>query len=389
MKKIKVAFIRFPESLYKKGKVVRGGSEIVNQQIVDYLRKSGVEVVEFAPKTPQRLRLIEIPGIGTPLMFQELLQYIDEINSCDVVITTNWFGTIIPEITKPLIVIFHSCSKAVSEAIKKRNNPDYELTEKWLAKIREFGLGYESHQSLHEQVISIEEGYFCKNANAIVAVSAKLHSYLRDFYSLNAEKTIVINNPYDPTWSGRTVNKDFQKDKMRIICVSRLGADQDAFIGKGGDRMLECFSRLGEIPKTLVIASGKKSYRNVYESNVANLEMIENAPHDKVADGLAHAEISLHFSRCEACQMTLIESMYMGTVPVSFRIGVAEELIQNGTNGFLINSVDEMIEKVEFLNKNPDVASKMAEQARQTIESELSIKSVGDKYLDLIKRLVG
>ena len=94
---MKIAFIRYPEYYYENNSIIRGGSEIANQYLIDYLKSvEGVEVNEYSPETPERLDLISIPAVGTPLVFQDLLKRIDEINKNDILIRTNWFGFIIP-----------------------------------------------------------------------------------------------------------------------------------------------------------------------------------------------------------------------------------------------------------------------------------------------------
>jgi glycosyltransferase involved in cell wall biosynthesis len=166
-----------------------------------------------------------------------------------------------------------------------------------------------------------------------------------------------------------------------------LPVDRNGFIGKGADRMLELFSRLPEMPKILIASTKPNSYDKLLQKYIKNVSKIENAERQKVGSELASSKISFHPSRCEACQLTLIEAMMMKNVVITFPIGAAEELVKNGENGFIVNSVKEAVEIINKISKNPEEMERVASNARNKILIELSADKIGSKYLSIFQKI--
>jgi glycosyltransferase involved in cell wall biosynthesis len=59
--------------------------------------------------------------------------------------------------------------------------------------------------------------------------------------------------------------------------------------------------------------------------------------------------ILLITSRYEGFSLSLIEGMSQGLIPVTYAVGIAPEIIQNGENGFLIHSQKEGKKAIEYL----------------------------------------
>lgn len=385
---MKIAWLRYPQKLYSNGKVLRGGSEIANQYIIDYLRQKGVEVIDFMPESDERIGLMDLPAIGTPLMFQDLLKKIDQINACDLVVTTNWFGAILPEIKKPLLTIFHSNASLVLDSIKDENITDKKLLNKWFKIAQKYDLATPSSQSKHEMVITLGESYFAQNSQAIVAVSFLLKNSLEKYYNASKNKITVINNTYATDWQNIAIDKEFRTNNLSIINITRLPNDYNGFVGKGTDRILEIFHSFPHFSKILIAADKPGTYDQILKGQIKNVTIKENADRQTVGEELAKAHISIHCSRCEACQLTLIEAMLQQTVPITFKVGVAEELIRSGQNGFLVNNIGEMKKHIKWLNCHPVEAKSMALKAQETIKQNLSIEKIGGQYLDLIKSII-
>ena len=62
--------------------------------------------------------------------------------------------------------------------------------------------------------------------------------------------------------------------------------------------------------------------------------------------------------------------------------------IENGVNGFLINEVDEAVEKVLYILKNPEIAKKMGIKGREKIKNEFLLIKHVENYLDLFLDLI-
>ncbi len=383
---MKIGWIRYPEKLYKSGRVTKGGSETANQYVINFLRSKGCEVIDFMPETNERINLIDLPALGTPLMFQDLVKRIVEMNGCDIVVTTNWFGAILPELKVPLVTVFHSNSSMVMESIKDKNITDKETLDKWLNIVKKYSLAKPSIQQDHEKVISFGEKYFATKSDLIISVSDLLKQSLTEFYGSEAGKIQVIFNSFDNQWLEVNVGKSFDGE-LNLINVTRLPDDFNGFVGKGADRTFEVFSKV-DLDKVLVASGKPVAYRSFIDENLNRVKLVESADRQTVASELANAHISIHCSRCEACQLTLIEAMLMKTVPISFKVGVASEFIEHGKNGFLVDSVDEMLEYVKVLREDRKKMAEMASLARETILQKCSINEIGQKYLEVFGHII-
>ncbi|TSC93691.1 MAG: Glycosyltransferase [Candidatus Berkelbacteria bacterium Athens1014_28] len=385
---MRIGFLRYPKKLYESGKVLRGGSEIANQHLIDFLRSSGVEVIEFMPESAERLKLINIPAIGTPLMFQELLHKIDKINTCDLLITTNWFGAIIPEVKVPLVTIFHANASMVLDSIQDKNIFDKGILSKWLEKVEPYKIGQISDQSKHETVITISESYFANNSDRVIAVSRFLKESLVKYYSADRKKIDVVLNTYPDDWSNINVDRKLAKKNISLVCLTRLPVDYNGFVGKGADRIFELFSSVSGINKVLIASTKPKSFDKLLKDFFPDVEYFENSSRREVGEQIANTQLSFHPSRCEACQLTLIEAMMMRNVVITFPVGVAEELIENGKDGFIVNSVKEAIKIINWLKNQPEEIERIATNARSKVLTNLSKEKIGGQYLKIFQELI-
>lgn len=378
---MKIAFIRYPEDVYQTGQAVRGGSEVTNQIIIDGLSALDAEVTEFAPKTRARLALQPVPAVGTPLMFQDLLRYLDEINRQDVVITTNWFGAILPEIKPPLATIFHTDALMVAEAAAQA-----EPIQPWLEKAQALGITPDISTSLFEQVGGFIDGYGLSHSSAVVAVSRRLEASLRQHHPEATGKMTVIHNPYPHNWQAD--EKSFAGSGLKVVSITRLPATYIGFLSKGADRLLEVCQRLGASqPITLALATEPGRYTSLVREAGDHIQLLENATRAAVRGLLAESHITLHTSRAESFMLTLAEVMAMANVPVAFPAGAVEELLVDGQNGFIVQTVAEMIERVRYLNGHRLQARQMAEAARQTVLSRLAPQTIAQQYLRLCQEI--
>lgn len=78
--------------------------------------------------------------------------------------------------------------------------------------------------------------------------------------------------------------------------------------------------------------------------------------------------------------LVIAESMACGTPPIAFRRGAAPEIISDGTTGFLVDTLEEMVAAVERAPQISPIA------CRARIDKHFSIEQMIDGYLDLYQR---
>lgn len=78
--------------------------------------------------------------------------------------------------------------------------------------------------------------------------------------------------------------------------------------------------------------------------------------------------------------MVMAESMACGTPVIAFKKGAAKEIIKNGKNGYLVNDLEEMVNKIKDLNKIK------RESCREYVKNSFSIDSCAKRYLNVYRK---
>ena len=79
--------------------------------------------------------------------------------------------------------------------------------------------------------------------------------------------------------------------------------------------------------------------------------------------------------------------MLMGNVPVAFPTGIVEELIENGRNGFIVETVEEALEKIGQLVQNKQLLEEMSKNAQKTVLNKMSPGKIGELYKTLFEKI--
>ncbi|HEV2662880.1 MAG TPA: glycosyltransferase family 4 protein [Ktedonobacteraceae bacterium] len=81
--------------------------------------------------------------------------------------------------------------------------------------------------------------------------------------------------------------------------------------------------------------------------------------------------------------MVMIEAMALGCPVISFARGAAPELIVDGQTGFLVDTLDEMVERI------PRIADLDRHAARSHVEEHFSARTMAEGYLRVYRALAG
>ena len=95
-------------------------------------------------------------------------------------------------------------------------------------------------------------------------------------------------------------------------------------------------------------------------------------------------------SLSEGIPMALLEAMAESRPIVASRVGGIPEIIEDGVEGFLVESMDvnNLAERCRRLLESPDVARKMGEQGRNRVEREFSATAMADRVISVYKELL-
>lgn len=171
-----------------------------------------------------------------------------------------------------------------------------------------------------------------------------------------------------------------------------------AFLGrispeKRPDRAIEIATRAGI---HLKIAAKVDAYdRNYYEKKIKpmieqspNVEFIGEISDEQKAEFLGNASVLLFpIDWPEPFGLVMIEAMAHGTPVISFRNGSAPEVITDGITGFLVNSVEEAVEKSKLI---PSIdRAKCQKRCAELFSIENVISSYLRSYEDVIEEFHG
>ncbi len=82
--------------------------------------------------------------------------------------------------------------------------------------------------------------------------------------------------------------------------------------------------------------------------------------------------------------MSTVEAMAAGAVPIVINKGGLKETVQNGVNGFLWHTPEELISKTQLLIGHPDMLSSMAKKAIAD-SKKFSVDSFEKNFMKIIK----
>ncbi|MFW9874117.1 MAG: glycosyltransferase [Candidatus Thorarchaeota archaeon] len=85
----------------------------------------------------------------------------------------------------------------------------------------------------------------------------------------------------------------------------------------------------------------------------------------------------------EGFGLTVTEALWKKTPVIGGNVGGIKLQIEDGINGFLINTVDEAVEKILYLLKNPKISKKMGINGHKKVKRDFLLINHLEKYLDL------
>ena len=86
----------------------------------------------------------------------------------------------------------------------------------------------------------------------------------------------------------------------------------------------------------------------------------------------------------EGFGLTVTEAMWKGTAVIGGRTGGIAHQIEDGVNGFLVDSVEQAADRIVTLLKDRSLASRLGQKAKETVRSRFLMTRLMEDWLDLI-----
>lgn len=204
--------------------------------------------------------------------------------------------------------------------------------------------------SFHNNIEKDIFNYFSKNKNIYTVA-------LSNSQGMNLKTSAVIYN-------GVPTQKIIfsKKSGNYLIAIGRLSDQKGIHLAisaaKKAKMKLIIMGRVG-ISKEKQEYFNKKIKPFIDNKNIVH---IFEVPHDKIYSYLRNAAALIFpIQAPEVCSMTVLESLASGTPVIATKLDPMPELIENGKTGFLVNTEDEMVEKIrQIKDLNRDDCRKAA-----------------------------
>lgn len=100
------------------------------------------------------------------------------------------------------------------------------------------------------------------------------------------------------------------------------------------------------------------------------------------------SKLILQKSTREGFGLVVTEALWAKNPVIGGNVGGIRLQIENGKNGFLVNSIEECADKLIYLLKNPDECEKMGIAARETVKEKFLLTRLLKDYLKLFNDLL-
>lgn len=349
-----------------------GGIAMVFQNEVTFLRKSGynVEVLLFTKNKLERNLPCYVKQINRPIKgsFKGLrarLQLFYHIyrnyNRKDKVVVHDFGGLIPFWIRSEKIVQLHNCSTLM--AIKqKRKISKINWFLEWLNIISANKIRAVSNSVLND---TRKHFPFSKLIPSIV-----IHNGIQTIKSVKSNKFNSVDNN-DIIFIGKLSKVKGVHFLQHIINDVHLVNPETRFIIIGHDELKYGISQRKELRKKL--RSPEK---------VSFINRIDNS---EVYSYLENSKLLILPSMTEALPMVVIEAFAASRPVVAFNIGGLNEMIDNGINGYLIDSfnIDQFVEAIIMILSNDALASKFEIAAYNKYLSDFTLEQTTARLIEL------
>lgn len=86
------------------------------------------------------------------------------------------------------------------------------------------------------------------------------------------------------------------------------------------------------------------------------------------------------------CGFKALLYMSVGIPPVCSPVGVTNDILQDGHNGFLATTIDEWVDRLSKLVEDAALRKRMGEAGRQWVEERFSLTAQAPRFLDVLER---
>jgi len=234
-----------------------------------------------------------------------------------------------------------------------------------------------------------------------VCLDKNLETYSRE--SLGIKKSFVVPSFVDDEFMTEILNsQDSRKNVFRLFlnnkrCFKVLWGGGAGFRWQAIDLIEKVARKIYTIDKEIVflVIGSNKWYRFNFFKNIISLdsypqkEFFYLIKQSSVCLALYHTDkqktigVPFYFS-----PLKLVEYMALGKPVIATAVGQIKEVIMDENNGFLTNnSVNDIVQKILYLKKNPSFSKKIGQKAQETAFKDYSLGKAAQRYKKAFREL--
>lgn len=377
---MKIAFIHNEKKLGT-------GANYINDLMALKLREAGVDVKNFYPKTSFVDAPVHLGGLKSILFFYSLLEKRKDILKFDIIQGTTYTPLPFLAYSTPVVCHFGSTTRGFLDSTPMAKDLKNGTRKIWY-RLKDDGVITELNIKTRRPMRDIAdiEHYVASRAAAVIATSLKVRQELLDA-GIEPSKIHMIHNALEDYWLEQQPSELVSEPSL--VFLGRLGGDAFTLKLKGVDRLIHLYQRFPNIQKHTFCMTTNKRLIDWLRLKIPRHAVFSNTRKDRLPAMLRPLCGSILFipSRYEGFSLSLIEGMSQGLIPISYHVGVAPEIIQNGQNGFLVSSQAEAIEKIELILSDTPLRQKLSKAAMET-SRQFSSDIIAEKLLELYETIV-
>ncbi|MBF0455064.1 MAG: glycosyltransferase family 4 protein [Magnetococcales bacterium] len=230
-----------------------------------------------------------------------------------------------------------------------------------------------------QQALELEKRVF-EQADRIVVTTALMKTMIINDHGIDPQKITRIPNYVDTDLFAP--NPTREPSTKRLIFIGRLEAEKNLFnLIKGlGGLDLECW----------LVGAGtlKEKLQQAAQQGGVTCRFLGSQPHEALPKLLNSATALILPSLYEGHPKTLLEAMACGLPVIGGDIPAIREIITHGENGLLTGlEVSDIHQSVQQLFSQPDLQTKLGNQARRYALDHLSLPLIVQQELALLAEM--
>lgn len=227
---------------------------------------------------------------------------------------------------------------------------------------------------------------YCQEVNAIVAPTETMARDLKkDRFTTPIQ---VIPSIVDARFFQH--KQIVRRHPMQIMTVSRFAQEKNIPF------LLDMFSGLpqSDFHFTLIGYGPEKETLEHYAFDtlkLTNVTFIEKPSKDDLARYYKNADVFIFASQSETQGLVLAESMASSTPVIALHGPGQDDIVQNGYNGFLVDSMNQMRERLQELKANFDLLNQLSNGAYETAQGyrdEVIGKKIEHLYYTMLDKTI-